>query len=201
MRPMHQRTHWTKWQTGAFLFWYFLVANLLYALQTAERSYSLLKEVFVCYCMLERSTVREEAKPRQVVWKCVMMRDVLHPLREEKGGSSQCRRWDAGAVPLLAAVVQQPETKGAEINASACFLKNAYPKGTQMFFEFLFLHPCGEKRPMSRALIEKYIVSCMRESTGDRSDSKPTTEKYTLMVWNLGIPSLDPQLKENWGVY
>lgn len=59
MRPIHQRTHWIiLLGQGIFLFWDFPVANLLYALQTGEWSHSLLKEVFVCYCVLEKSTVR-----------------------------------------------------------------------------------------------------------------------------------------------
>lgn len=40
--------------------------------------------------------------------------------------------------PQLAAVAQQPKSKAAEENASACFLKHACPKGSQMFLECQF---------------------------------------------------------------
>lgn len=55
-----------------------------------------------------------------------------------KSWSSQCGRWDAGAVPQLAAATQQPKTKGPEENASTCSLKPACPKGSQMFLECPF---------------------------------------------------------------
>lgn len=60
--PKDSLNHMTR--IGAFLYRDFPVAYLLYALQTVEWSHSLLKEMFVCYCVLDRSTVRREAKPK-----------------------------------------------------------------------------------------------------------------------------------------
>lgn len=91
--------------------------------------------------MLEKSTVRREAKPRQVVWIGVVMRDMLHPLGEKEGREFPKQEVGCGMQelsPWLAAVVQQPKTKSAEENASACFLKHACPKGSQMFLECPF---------------------------------------------------------------
>lgn len=98
------------------------------------------------------------------------MRDMLYPLgEEEEGESSQYRRWDAGAVPQLAAVAQPPKTKAAEEDASAPFLKHACPKGSQLFL----------KCPCSSSLWGKEVNESVPDGKIYRLDSEPSTAKCT----------------------
>lgn len=72
----------------------------------------------------------------------------IHEVRR-KGGSSQYRGWESGAVHQFPAVAQQPKTKGAEENASGASWSMHAQREVRCFLSAVFLHPCGEKRAIS----------------------------------------------------